>query len=113
MFKNIISYHKRLDYSSLFFFSQKRRGLKYRYKRIVNKDEPCYYVPLPQTQPKIDDFVEEQGEEVIKFNRNSLHPHSYWITQGKGTERPFTGEHWDRKDVGHYECIVCSSRLFL
>jgi len=113
MFKKIISYHKRLDYSPIFSFSQKRRGLKYRYRRQVNPDEPCYYVPLQQTEPKIIDYVEEEGAVETKFNRYSLHPHSYWITQGKGSERPFTGEHWDRKDVGHYECVVCSSTLFL
>jgi peptide-methionine (R)-S-oxide reductase len=36
-------------------------------------------------------------------------PHQYWLTQGHGSERPFTGEYWSTKDVGHYNCVVCDS----
>jgi hypothetical protein len=113
MLKRIILSQKRLDNCPFFLFSQKRRGLKYRYRRQFDKDEPCYYTPLQQDKPNIDDFVQSESKEERSFNRNSLHPHQYWITQGKGTERPFTGDHWDRKDVGHYECVVCTNKLFL
>ena len=41
-----------------------------------------------------------------------LSPHEYFITQGKGPERPFTGDHWWVKDVGNYYCKVCDSSLF-
>ena len=27
-------------------------------------------------------------------------------------ERPFTGDLWFVKDVGHYECAVCNEILF-
>ncbi len=39
-------------------------------------------------------------------------PHQFWITQGKGMERPFTGDLWYVKDVGNYNCAICDSLLF-
>lgn len=113
MLKKFVSYTKTLDFSPLYFFSERRRGLKYRRKRHWDKDEPTNYVPLPQTQSKKEEYTETVEGSQHKFDRYSVHPHSYWLTQGKGTERPFTGIHWDRKDVGHYECVVCSNKLFL
>ena len=41
-----------------------------------------------------------------------LYPHEYFITQGKGPERPFTGAYWWYKEVGNYHCIVCDQSLF-
>ena len=49
----------------------------------------------------------------IKINQFAMSPHSYWLTQGKGMERPYTGDYWFTKDVGHYECHTCSKKLFL
>ena len=31
---------------------------------------------------------------------------------GGGTERPFTGEYWNCKDVGVYQCVRCKEELF-
>ncbi len=36
----------------------------------------------------------------------------YKITRKKGTEKAFTGEYWDTKTDGVYECICCGSDLF-
>lgn len=36
----------------------------------------------------------------------------FQVTQHAGTERPFTGEHWDLWDDGTYACIVCETPLF-
>lgn len=58
-------------------------------------------------------FIEITTEKTYKIDRYSLTPHQLWITQGKGIERPYTGEYWDNKDLGHYECVVCSNKLFL
>jgi len=74
--------------------------------------EPFYYKPLPQTQERKPANSYNENAEV-KVNRFSIHPHSFWLTQGQGTERPFTGKYWDTKEVGHYCCIVCTSKLFL
>ena len=51
--------------------------------------------------------------ERREFLKNKLTPHQFYITQGVGTERPFTGEHWWTKDVGTYSCVCCSQRLFM
>ena len=45
--------------------------------------------------------------------RAELSPLQYYVTQGCGHERPFTGEHWWTKDVGIYSCASCSQRLFM
>jgi peptide-methionine (R)-S-oxide reductase len=55
---------------------------------------------------------------LVKLFRNftelkmRLSPHEYFVTQGKGIERPFTGEYWWYKDIGNYNCIVCDQSLF-
>lgn len=41
-----------------------------------------------------------------------LTPHEYYITQGKGKERPFTGQYWNNHDLGTYHCKVCNEVLF-
>ena len=42
-----------------------------------------------------------------------LSPHQYFVTKGKGPERPYTGDYWWVKDVGSYHCIVCDSKIIL
>lgn len=44
--------------------------------------------------------------------REQLTPEQFQVTRKKGTERAFTGEHYDRKDVGTYHCICCGQPLF-
>ena len=41
-----------------------------------------------------------------------LTPEQYHITRKKGTERAFTGEFWDTKSKGTYECVCCGTPLF-
>lgn len=41
-----------------------------------------------------------------------LTPEQYRITRKKGTERAFTGEFWDTKSKGTYECVCCGTPLF-
>ena len=36
----------------------------------------------------------------------------HYVTQEKGTERPFSGEFYDNKDDGEYRCICCDAELF-
>ncbi|MCS7044734.1 MAG: peptide-methionine (R)-S-oxide reductase MsrB [Gemmataceae bacterium] len=41
-----------------------------------------------------------------------LTPQQYWITRGKGTERPFCGTLLDNKRCGVYVCVCCRLPLF-
>lgn len=45
--------------------------------------------------------------------KEKLSPLQIYITQGMGTERPFTGQYWWLKDAGVYSCVCCSQRLFM
>jgi len=44
--------------------------------------------------------------------RRRLTPEQYEIARRKGTERAFTGEHWDRHEAGLYRCVCCGTPLF-
>jgi peptide-methionine (R)-S-oxide reductase len=53
--------------------------------------------------------------KIIKTNaewRDQLTPEQYYVTREHGTERAFTGPHWDEKKAGLYRCICCDEPLF-
>jgi peptide-methionine (R)-S-oxide reductase len=41
-----------------------------------------------------------------------LTPEQYYVTRQHGTERAFTGLHWDEKRPGAYACVCCGAPLF-
>jgi len=41
-----------------------------------------------------------------------LTPMQFFVTQQKGTERPFTGEFWNFFEKGSYRCVCCDAFLF-
>ena len=41
-----------------------------------------------------------------------LTPEQYRVCREKGTERAFTGQHWDSKETGRYRCTCCGAELF-
>jgi peptide-methionine (R)-S-oxide reductase len=45
--------------------------------------------------------------------RDKLTPQEYAICREKGTEPAFSGEYWDTKDAGVYNCKCCGKALFL
>ncbi len=44
--------------------------------------------------------------------RRKLTDMQYNVTQGHGTEAPFSGELNDNKSAGKYLCVVCGAHLF-
>jgi len=54
-------------------------------------------------------------EKVAKTEadwRKQLTPEQFQVTRKKGTERAFTGKHWDRHEKGVYRCVCCGNDLF-
>ncbi|MFM2134956.1 MAG: peptide-methionine (R)-S-oxide reductase MsrB [Bacteroidota bacterium] len=45
--------------------------------------------------------------------RQRLSSDEWYITQEKGTERPYTGKYWDNHEKGTYYCVCCGLPLFL
>lgn len=44
--------------------------------------------------------------------RRKLTPLQYRVAREAGTERPFSGEYWNTKESGIYNCIGCGTPLF-
>ena len=56
------------------------------------------------SSPKVRRTPEEWEE--------ALTPEQYRVTRQKGTERAFSGEFWDTKEEGTYQCVCCGTPLF-
>src|SRR5574337_583123 len=54
------------------------------------------------------DRLSETDEEW----KAQLTPEQYYICRQKGTERPFSGEYYECKDDGIYQCVCCGNELF-
>ena len=54
-------------------------------------------------------------DKIVKSDaqwRAELSPEEYRVTRKKGTERAFSGRHWDNHAEGEYRCLCCGTPLF-
>lgn len=61
------------------------------------------------------DRLQGEPEKVVKSDaewRHELTPEQYQVTRRAGTERAFSGEYWDTKTAGMYNCRCCGTPLF-
>lgn len=56
--------------------------------------------------------MSEKVKKDDKAWREQLTPLQYKVTREKGTERAFTGEYWNTKTEGVYQCVCCGADLF-
>ena len=55
------------------------------------------------------------SNKIVKSDaewRTQLTPEQFHIARQKGTERAFTGQHWDNHAPGSYVCVCCGQELF-
>ena len=58
---------------------------------------------------------QDPREKVVKSDaewRGELSPEEYRVARKAGTERPFSGEYWQTKADGVYNCRCCDAPLF-
>ena len=54
-------------------------------------------------------------EKILKNNdewRQQLSPDQFRICRNKGTEPAFSGNYWNTKETGTYQCVCCGNELF-
>lgn len=51
-------------------------------------------------------------EKSDSFWRERLSDIQYKVSRKGGTERAFSGEYWDNKEIGNYHCVCCDLPLF-
>lgn len=55
------------------------------------------------------------ADKIVKTDeewRQQLTEDQFCVTRRKGTERAFTGEYWNSKQDGVYQCVCCGQPLF-
>ena len=69
----------------------------------------------PRVYESMKEYLEWKDKKVTESRQaifDKLTPMEFYMTQGKGTERPYTGDYWETQKVGNYCCKVCTQRVF-
>ena len=60
----------------------------------------------------MSDLPQDPKTKSLEQWREELTPEQFYITRQAGTERAFTGQYWDHRELGLYRCICCQTPLF-
>jgi peptide-methionine (R)-S-oxide reductase len=60
----------------------------------------------------LEDLMSDKISKKEEEWRANLTREQYHVTREKGTEPPFTGEYWNTKAPGTYQCVCCGEPLF-
>lgn len=90
--------------------------LKVKIKFMDGKQQVIKNTKTPRTWESFEKFRKWRNNILVKRRdvlQETLTPLQFYVTQGIGYERPFTGDNWWTKDVGMYSCVVCTQKLFM
>ena len=76
--------------------------------------------PQPEEEPpaacSLPSEVDPSSDATLKLSEEEwqakLHPETYRVMRGHGTEPPFRNEYWNHKGKGAYLCAACDTPLF-
>jgi peptide-methionine (R)-S-oxide reductase len=60
-------------------------------------------------------MTEKTADKIVKTDaewRKQLNAEQYKVARKHGTERAFSGAHWNNHEAGMYRCVCCGQRLF-
>ena len=56
--------------------------------------------------------MEDLKAKPEEYWKSRLTPEQFRVCRHGGTECAFTGEHWENKEEGVYQCLCCGAELF-
>jgi peptide-methionine (R)-S-oxide reductase len=67
------------------------------------------------TQPQSVEATKWDGDKLSLSDQqwsSKLTSEQFYVLRNAGTERAFSGEYWDNKETGMYQCAACGLDLF-